>query len=48
LVSRYVVANALFLAAPSEIAIAIVKLARNGQFWRDVLVCPVAAIVRRI
>jgi hypothetical protein len=36
LVSRYVVANALFLAAPSEIAIAIVKLARSGSLWRDV------------
>jgi len=36
LVSRFVVANALFLAAPSEIAVAIFNLARNGQLWYDI------------
>jgi len=36
LISRYVVANALFLAAPSQIAIAIVNLARSGQLWHHV------------
>lgn len=36
LVSRYVVANALFLAAPSQIAIAIYKLARSGQLWHHI------------
>lgn len=35
-VSRFVIANALFLAAPSEIAVATFHLARNGQLWRDV------------
>ena len=38
LVSRYVVANALFLAAPSQIAIAIVNLARSGQLWHHISV----------
>ncbi|MGB6535940.1 MAG: ABC transporter permease [Xanthobacteraceae bacterium] len=35
LVSRFLIANALFLAAPSEIAVALYHLARNGQLWRD-------------
>lgn len=38
LISRYLVANALFLAAPSQIAVAIVGLAHSGQLWRDVAV----------
>jgi NitT/TauT family transport system permease protein len=36
LISRYVVANALFLAAPSQIAIAIYRLARSGQLWHHI------------
>ncbi len=36
LVSRFLVANALFLAAPSQIAVAIVDLARTGQLWHHV------------
>jgi NitT/TauT family transport system permease protein len=36
LVSRYVVANSLFLAAPSQIAIAIYNLARSGQLWHHI------------
>jgi NitT/TauT family transport system permease protein len=36
LVSRFLVANALFLAAPTQIAVAIVHLARTGQLWRDI------------
>jgi NitT/TauT family transport system permease protein len=32
--SRVVVANALFLAAPSQILAAIVALARSGELWR--------------
>ena len=36
LVSRFLVANALFLAAPSEIAVAIYNLARTGELWRDI------------
>jgi NitT/TauT family transport system permease protein len=38
LISRYVVANALFLAAPSQIALAIYKLARSGQLWHHISV----------
>jgi NitT/TauT family transport system permease protein len=36
LISRFVVANALFLAAPSQIAVAIYNLARSGQLWHHV------------
>ncbi len=36
LVSRFVIANALFLAAPSQIAVAIVNLARTGQLWHHI------------
>jgi NitT/TauT family transport system permease protein len=38
LISRYLVANALFLAAPSQIVVAIVRLARSGQLGRDIVV----------
>ncbi len=34
LVSRFVVANALFLAAPTQIFAAIVALAESGELWR--------------
>src|SRR5215468_7106950 len=33
-ISRVVVANALFLAAPTQIGAAIVALARTGELWR--------------
>ena len=36
LISRVIVANALFLAAPSEIAVAIYNLAITGQLWHHV------------
>jgi len=36
LISRVFVANALFLAAPSQIAVAIVGLARTGQLWHHI------------
>jgi len=36
LISRYVVANALFLAAPSQIAVAVFNLGRSGQLWHHV------------
>jgi NitT/TauT family transport system permease protein len=36
LISRYLVANSLFLAAPSQIAVAIYNLARSGQLWHHV------------
>jgi NitT/TauT family transport system permease protein len=35
-ISRFVIANALFLAAPSQIAVAIFNLARSGQLWRHI------------
>ena len=36
LVSRFLVANALFLAAPSQIFAAIVALAGVGELWRHI------------
>ncbi|MFZ2069161.1 MAG: ABC transporter permease [Xanthobacteraceae bacterium] len=36
IISRFVIANALFLAAPSQIAVAIVNLARTGQLWHHI------------
>src|SRR6202034_3943587 len=36
LISRFLVDNALFLAAPSQIAVAIYKLAVTGQLWHHV------------
>jgi NitT/TauT family transport system permease protein len=38
LVSRFVVANALFLAAPSEIVVALYNLARTGELWHHMAV----------
>jgi NitT/TauT family transport system permease protein len=38
LASRFLVANALFLAAPSEIAVAIYKLAVTGQLWPHIAI----------
>jgi len=38
LVSRVLVANALFLAAPSEIVVAIYNLAATGQLWHHIAV----------
>jgi len=38
LISRYLVANSLFLAAPSQIALAIYNLARTGQLWHHIAV----------
>jgi NitT/TauT family transport system permease protein len=36
LISRYLVANSLFLAAPSQITVAIYNLARTGQLWHHI------------
>jgi NitT/TauT family transport system permease protein len=36
IISRYVVANALFLAGPSQIAIAIYHLAKTGELWHHI------------
>jgi NitT/TauT family transport system permease protein len=41
LVSRFVVANALFLAAPSQILAAIVALGRSGELWRHLSISAV-------
>src|SRR5580704_17507999 len=38
LISRYLVANSLFLASPSQIAVAIFNLARTGQLWHHISV----------
>jgi NitT/TauT family transport system permease protein len=38
LVSRFLVANALFLAAPSEIVVALYNLARTGELWHHMAV----------
>ncbi len=35
-ISRVLVANALFLAAPSQIAVAIFRLAATGQLWHHI------------
>jgi NitT/TauT family transport system permease protein len=36
LASRFLVANALFLAAPSQIFMAIAALAKSGELWRHI------------
>jgi NitT/TauT family transport system permease protein len=36
IVSRYIVANALFLAGPSQIAVAIYHLAVTGELWHHI------------
>jgi NitT/TauT family transport system permease protein len=41
LVSRFLVANALFLAAPTQIFAAIVALAKTGELWRHLYVSAV-------
>ena len=41
LVSRYLVANTLFLAAPSQIFAAIVALAKSGELWRHMSISAV-------
>jgi NitT/TauT family transport system permease protein len=38
IISRFLINNALFLAAPSQIAIAIYNLAVTGQLWQHVVV----------
>ena len=38
LVSRFLIDNALFLAAPSQIAVAIYNLAATGQLWHHIAV----------
>jgi NitT/TauT family transport system permease protein len=35
-VSRYLIANALFLASPSQIAVAIYNLAATGELWHHI------------
>src|SRR5689334_2984331 len=38
LVSRVLVANALFLAAPTQIFAAILALARSGELWHHIAI----------
>ena len=40
-ISRFLVANALFLAAPSQIFAAIVALARSGELWKHLSISAV-------
>ncbi|HEY4318966.1 MAG TPA: ABC transporter permease [Herbaspirillum sp.] len=35
IISRFVVANSLFLAAPSQIFVAMLQLAKSGRLWHD-------------
>jgi len=45
LVSRFLVANALFLAAPTQIFAAIVALAKTGELWRHLYVSAIEFLV---
>jgi NitT/TauT family transport system permease protein len=45
LVSRYVVANALFLAGPTQIFTAIVQLVRSGELWHHMAVSSIEFII---
>ena len=45
LVSRFVVDNALFLAAPSQIAVAIYNLAVSGQLWHHIAISGVEFVL---
>jgi len=45
LVSRFLIDNALFLAAPSQIAIAIYNLAVTGQLWHHIAVSGIEFVV---
>jgi len=45
LVSRFLVDNALFLAAPSQIAVAIYNLAVTGQLWHHIAISGIEFVV---
>ena len=45
LVSRFLIDNALFLAAPSQIAVAIYNLAVTGQLWHHIAVSGIEFVV---
>src|SRR6516162_8177081 len=45
LVSRFLIDNALFLAAPSQIAVAIYNLAITGQLWHHIAVSGIEFVV---
>jgi NitT/TauT family transport system permease protein len=45
LVSRFLIANALFLAAPSQIAVAIYKLGISGELWRHIAISAVEFVL---
>ena len=45
LISRFLVANALFLAAPSQIAVAIYQLGISGELWRHIAISAVEFVL---
>jgi NitT/TauT family transport system permease protein len=45
LISRFFVANALFLAAPSQIAVAIYNLAGSGELWHHIAISTVEFVL---
>jgi NitT/TauT family transport system permease protein len=45
LISRFLIANALFLAAPSQIAVAIYQLGISGELWRHIAISAVEFVL---
>jgi NitT/TauT family transport system permease protein len=45
LISRFLIANALFLAAPSQIAVAIYQLGRSGELWHHIAISAVEFVL---
>jgi NitT/TauT family transport system permease protein len=45
IVSRFLIANALFLAAPSQVAMAIYKLGANGELWQHIVISAVEFVL---
>lgn len=45
LISRFLVANALFLAAPSQIAVAIYNLGLSGELWHHIAISAVEFVL---
>jgi NitT/TauT family transport system permease protein len=45
LISRFLIANALFLAAPSQIAVAIYQLGMSGELWRHITISAVEFVL---
>jgi NitT/TauT family transport system permease protein len=45
LISRFLIANALFLAAPSQIAVAIYQLGISGELWHHIAISAVEFVL---